>query len=562
MLPPPKIAITSPARGSFQTQMATMVQGVVTAPAGLTAVMVQGQPVTFSPNGAFSEAVPLTPGMNTIVVQGFDKNHKSVEESLSIIAGNFAPDTQPIANAIGARLNPGAFAEVGKLAATIVTPQILAQQITAKQPLFSSSIHVLFFSIPTTVSAPAASVGQPAITLTPQNGSIHLHVEIPSVNIATKVHTGGLIPLNLSGNMTADKMILDTDIAISLTNGVLSTQIVNTSDSFQNFDIGFNHIPDFITDLLLNTIQKMVRTNLADQVHTLVQPMVDSLLSKVSTGVTQNVLGLQLTVSLQPTQASVDPTGFTLMTGSNVTILPANGYQPLPAPGSFVTNGTPPALGTSTTDFALTANEDFLNRVGYEAWHAGVTDITVDAQSPLLKSLPPFLAGALDTDLLLTFMPNFQGKVQPHHPISFVLSPKLPAIFQAGAAPDPIDAAIGELEISIYDAATSPPTLILTFAVHTRVHANATLSPDNKVSISVGPNMFFDVSLAGSPLVPDLNLTSVTNLINVAVPPLVQIGSGFLPAMPLPIPSNLAPKTIGLTADGAQQTFLTIKGGF
>ncbi len=441
-----------------------------------------------------------------------------------------------------------------------MTPQVLEQQITSKNPLFSDKLHVLFFSIPTTVSAPTASFGAPAITLTPQQGSIHLHVEVPQVNIGTKVHTGGFIPLSLSGTMTADKLILDTDIAVALTNGVLSTQIVNTTDSFQNFDINFNHIPDFITDLLLNTIQKMVRKDLADQVHSMVQPMVDTMLADLSKGVTQTVLGMQMTVSLQPTVVTVDPTGLTLLTGSNVNILPANGYQPLPAPGSFVMNGAPPALGSSQTDFALTANEDFLNRVGYEAWHAGGTDLTFNAQSPIAKLLPAFIT--LDTDLILLFMPDFKGKLKPGEPISIVLSPKLPPIFQAGAAPDPIDAAIGELELSIYDTATSPPTLILTFALHTRIHADAFLTPDNKVKLQVGPNMFFDVSLASSPLVPDLDLNSLTNLVSVAVPPLVQVGQSFLPGLPLPIPANVTPKTIGIAADGAQKTFITVSGGF
>jgi hypothetical protein len=67
--------------------------------------------------GAFAEVVPLTPGLNTIVVEAFNKGYRSSKASLSVVSGQFLPDTQAVPDALAVRLNASALDAIGTAAA-------------------------------------------------------------------------------------------------------------------------------------------------------------------------------------------------------------------------------------------------------------------------------------------------------------------------------------------------------------------------------------------------------------------------------------------------------------
>ena len=83
---------------------------------------------------------------------------------------------------------------------------------------------------------------------------------------------------------------------------------------------------------------------------------------------------------------------------------------------------------------------------------------------------------------------------------------------------------------------------------------------NNTVTLAVNPNIFCDSSVVSCPLVPSLDTNGVANFIQFTVPPILQIASNTWSGFQLPLYPGLSPKNVDIDADGAQKTFVTVKG--
>src|SRR5581483_6929278 len=168
----PTITVSSPQRGEFMTQPVAKVEGKVTDPVGVAMLTIQGNPVTFTSAGVFAEVVPLTPGLNTIVIEAFNAGFRSSKESLSVVCGPFLPDTQNVTDALALRLNQSALDAIAVAAASQLGGATLAQQIMARNPLYQNTISALGLTIASAqVDCQSASFGNPTLKLTAIQGA-------------------------------------------------------------------------------------------------------------------------------------------------------------------------------------------------------------------------------------------------------------------------------------------------------------------------------------------------------------------------------------------------------
>jgi hypothetical protein len=88
----PTIAITAPIGGTTVSTPTVNLSGVAGAGSGITSVWVGGQTVPVGPGGAWTAAVPLTPGSNTITAFATDGAGATVQAQVTVV---YAPPPGP-----------------------------------------------------------------------------------------------------------------------------------------------------------------------------------------------------------------------------------------------------------------------------------------------------------------------------------------------------------------------------------------------------------------------------------------------------------------------------------
>jgi hypothetical protein len=536
----------------------------VSDPAGIAALSINGTPALMGTNGSFSEPVTLTPGLNTIIVQATNPLNQSNKVSLSVIFGQFRPAGQPITDALAVRLNQGSFDDVSTIAAAQLTGPALAALLMAKNPLFTKTISVIGLTLTSAeVDCTAASFGQPTLKLTPNQGYLDVHLDIPQVNVTVNAHDvpgSGIIPYSITGNVTADDAVFDAQITVTIANGVVTTAVQNDTITLTNFNWGLNGFPSFLTSLATSTVENMITSQITTMAQTQIPAQVNQMLAGV-TGkpITQTIMGATATFNLTPTYINFDPAGANVKADADVSISAVASYTPLTAPGSLYTGGTAPMNGGPSPAFLASINEDLMNRAGHAVWQSGLMNITIDGSANSLVQLPSWLP--LDMGLLQLFLPELQGKAPAGDPIALSIVPLLPPIFQVQSGADLLQVGIGDLELDILDVANpAQPQLVLAIALQAKVAANATVNAAHTFDVQIGATPTIDASLAASPMAPTINLTGLDNLVGFLVPPVLQLVGNTWSGFPIPIHPGLTPVNVQIVQDGAQGTFVTAKG--
>jgi hypothetical protein len=547
------IVLTSPAHGSFTTQAATLVQGTVTAPAGVALLTVNGNPVTVGSNGAFSELVALTPGLNVIDVEATDGVGVPNKMAVGLIYGSFQPAGKAIQSGLAVRLNQGSFTAAEKAIASKLSGQMLTNAIMSQNPLASWSSWAGSANIDCT----SASFGNPEIVLTPQSGDLQIQVTVPNVNIQLQENGSGIVP-SVSGYVTCDAAVLTAQVQITVSNGAVTTSIVNDSVNLQNFNWGINGLPGFITNLFTGDVQGAIQGQVSSVVKSEVPPEVNKMIAG-ATGdpITQTIMGSKATFSLTPGSISIDQNGLSATVNADCSLAPVAGYTPLSAPGSLVSGGSVPQNGGPGPDIYASVNEDLLNRAGFAVWQSGVSQIQINNSPSSIFQMP---AGyPLDMELLSTLIPELTNAASPSDSIALNITPLLPPVFSATGAPNNIEASLGEMQIDIVDTTTNQN--LVTIALHVRGGASLSLNAQDTFDVKIPNRPQIDASLVAS-IVPTVNTLGIDNLMTVFVPTILQVVGNQWSGFPLPTYPGLTPAGATIYQDGPQGTFVTAAANF
>jgi hypothetical protein len=549
----PSITVTSPARASFTSGSTTLVSGTVTDASGgqVTVVTVNGNPVSLGQGGAFSETVSLSTGLNTIDIEATDSLGVTNKVALSLLQGQFQATGQPIANAIAVRLNQGSLDAVAKVIASKLSGQDLTNALMARNPLATWSSWVGSARIDVT----QARFGNPSVTFSTTPGDLHVHVEIPNVDVEVHESGGGIVP-SCSGHVSCDDAVFDASVAISVASGAVSTSVVNDNLNLVNFNWGINGIPDFITSLFKGPVQSAIDGEVRNLVKSAVPPEVNKMIAAaISKPFSQKILGTEASFTVAPRSISIDGSGISATADVDCTLATKPGYQPLPGPGSLVTQGGVPKP-QSNADFLASINADLLDRMGYAVWQAGIGAMKIDASSAPV-SLPP--GYPLDMSLLYDFLPELAGTAPVTDPLAIVVTPLLPPVFTPARSPNNVEAALGEVKVDFVDEATS--TTVLTIAVHMRAAATLEIGSGSTFTVHMADRPTVDTSLVAS-LAPNVNLLGLDNLLEVFLPTIVQAIGNQWSGFPLPTYPGLTPSATTIYEDGAQDSFVTAACNF
>src|SRR5690606_21548717 len=105
----PRIDIVAPVRGDYLLAGPVQVEASVTqGGAKVAAVHVNGLAAPVAKAGTVLATVDLVPGLNTLVVEAWDSRTGRAGRHVSVLAGQFAAETEPVAQAAAIRLTEGA----------------------------------------------------------------------------------------------------------------------------------------------------------------------------------------------------------------------------------------------------------------------------------------------------------------------------------------------------------------------------------------------------------------------------------------------------------------------
>ncbi len=555
---PPAITVATPARGAFVTGALAQVIGQVQDASGVAYFLLNGLPAALDASGGFAEVLTLSPGLNVIELEAADRWGNRTRTALSVVAGDFLPDTQTVGDAAAVRLNRPAFDAIERLAAAQLGGASLSQTILAQNPLYAGGGGLATLQ----VDATSASFGTPRLDLDPRAGSLRVRAELPSVDVVVRAH-GSLvgIPYSVTTQVTSTLAVVEADAVVSVSQGQVTTQLQNVAVDLQGFRFDINNVPGFLEQLARNAVRGIVERQVQRQVEQVVPVEVNKAIAGANGPITQTVLGRTATLHLIPTAVVFDPDGASILTDGDMTIAPPAGVTlpPLPTvPGSLFTAGAPP-VHPLTQALHVSANDDLLNRIGHAAWRGRLLDLTIDqALVAQQVTLPAWLQ--LDAFLLTVFFPSLAPHLNPADPIEIEIGSLTPPVFTTQPAPGLLRGGLGELAFRVYVApAGRPRDLVLEASLQVEAGLTARLAPGGLLQVELDGRPTAVTDVHTTPIAP-LNQLAVENLVDFVLPPALQLLTRSLSGFPLPVTPGLTPTNVTVEADGPQGDFVTVRG--
>lgn len=556
---PPALALTAPIRGLHTTQPQLLVDGTCTDASGVAYLLVNGLPVLPDPlTGRFTQLVTLTHGLNVIELEAADPLGHRVKSAVPVVSGQFLPEASRVQEALAARLNRPAFDAIERVIAPQLAGPALGQQILAQNPLYSGGAALATIQ----VNATAVNLGTPTVDLDPRQGGLGVHAELPNVDVTTRA-TGSVIGIGYSigVNVTVTNAVLDATAVVNVApGGVVTTTLQNVSIDLQGFRFDVGGIPTILENLARNAVRGMLEQQIERQVATVVPTEINRAIAGANGPITQAVMGRQVTLHLIPTRVAFDPDGCSVLTDGDVVVTaPAGTVLPaLPTtPGSLASPGAAPAHGTAPAAL-LSLDDDMLNRMAHAAWRGGMMHLRIDRTQAQAWGLPAWMP--MDAFLLQVFFPSLAGVVNPGDPIELEVSTLTPVLFRTLAAPGVLDAAVGDLALSVYVVpAGAPRQLVLQVALQVDLGVGVSLSPQNAVQLQVVGRPLIKTDVVAMPL-GFLDALAVENFVDFVVPPVLQLLPRFWSGFPLPTHPAIQLRNVQAERDGPGQDWVTVKG--
>ncbi len=588
----PVLVITSPERAAFSSSAQLVIAGnAVDAGSGVATVTINGTSVNVDSNGDFSVQATVGEGLNIITIQAIDRAGNIVQNSRSVLAGNFIPTNGFVPEAIVARIEESAFDKMEPVMEGFVNGRksLISDVITARNPILDR--QVLFIEARADVTGVDFSTVD--VDLDPVNGGLDFTATLNDLDIDLRAQLRAIVRISVSGEVTMDRLTVSgrAVMGVDPQTNQLAFDLQNSDVTIEGFNLDMNNIPDFIDNLLRGLVQGMVEDQLRAMLQNDIGAQVTAALGAMNQPIQRNILGRDFVFGFAPTGLAFDDAGLSMSLAANVdaaapTAASAN------APGSLATVGAAPSVGSAApADFAAAINDDLINRAFFAAWRSGLLDLEIDPGAALSNvinnlggavgiNLPNF---SVDSSILLMIFPQLQGIVPPGAPLIVRAEPRLPPVLRmvqsSGAtpvataptptAPQPnpgpantlaLQLDVGELVVSIEvaDPATGQRITIVSIALQAVVGAGLTMDPQGQLFASLAGQPQFAADILVELI--DLPDRGVQVLVGQMLPAVISMVANGFGGIPLPTPAALPVDNLQVGPVGPSGDFLGVAG--
>lgn len=434
----PRIDIVSPSRGDYLPAGPVQVEASVTqGGAKVAAVHVNGLAAPVAKDGTVLATVDLVPGLNTILVEAWDSQNFRSERHVSVLAGQFAPEAEAVAQAAAVRLTEGALDGFEPGIGSGIEAQraaITAAVLGAKPPKDTKLEGFRFGAVDATLDAVPGGV------------RFTIAIDAVELDIAYRATILWVFHKTKRGTVRANRLTLEGTASVTLQGGALVTQVTQVTPTVAGFSV-----PDWADDHEAD-LRRAFTQAFAQQAARELDARLATLAQGTPTAgtVAQNVLGNALQVGWTLQAIAFDDDGATAsFSGSVRAATPTHGLEDrtLVTRAPLATLG---GAGNGAWNAALALHQDTLNQALHAAWRAGALSFSVDAAT--FAQLAPG-AAPFDTTAILTAAPQLAAVLPAGLPLELEVEGQLPpvvALRAAGQGPGLLDLGLGGLRIKLF----------------------------------------------------------------------------------------------------------------
>ncbi|MBW2254080.1 MAG: hypothetical protein JRI25_05710 [Deltaproteobacteria bacterium] len=381
----------NPAPAAYLRQGMVDVSGLAE---GLREVTVDGVAATIAEDGTWATEVAMARGVNIVEGRGVDTLGNALYLRHGVLAGDFADPSNPVEDAMAVRVNEGGLEEIFDLVGDMITDDALAPTIAAANPVYENAFSLGGFDAATIeASITGLYFDRLSIYADPQLDKMFVEVWIPNLFVSLNA-SGEIIvwPYSEDAYIWADRVEIGGDITLDAAEGHLVVDFSNSTVSLVGFGYDTSLIPSDIESwLFIDAVTLLLEDMLSDLIDEQLPALLEEQLSTLDISFETELMGRNLTVSADFSDASIDEKGVAI--GMNLDIdIP--GQTSHPYAGYLSANGAAPHVDQSS-DLAVALSDDLLNKVLFEAWQSGLLAMALSTDD---GSLDPLMLAPLHAD--------------------------------------------------------------------------------------------------------------------------------------------------------------------
>ena len=375
------LVVTSPERGTSSPGGTVTVTGRVTEASSVT---VNGTAVTPAADGAFSATVTVGIGLGIVETIATGPGGTQLRDVRAVLSGQVVPSDGALAAPLAARAGVEALRGIGEAIGNSAEGLNYTNLVKAFNPIYQND-----GCLGATVNVTSVDVGNIGVALVPRTGKLETDVEIS--NITVQAHANykfSCIGGSTNITVTVSKARIAGDLGVALTGGKLDASLPNVSIALDGFNFNIGGVPGAVENLLRDRVRDGITNALQNVIRDRVPPIAEQTIAGLlAKPFTTEVLGHDLTVTVDPTAADVSPEGLFVAIESSFTVAGGEGGMYVATP-----QGVTPATLDGVRGLGLAVADDAVNQLFAGLWATDVLDRTL----PIEDTGP--LAAILDDD--------------------------------------------------------------------------------------------------------------------------------------------------------------------
>ncbi len=375
----PHLTIRAPDVGEMIQPGEVLVDGKVR---NLDYVEVNGVAADIDMFGHFEATVPVEDGMNVIEARGWRDDVSDTDfDRRAILAGNFAPVDDPVAEALTLRANQSALDILMLGVQSSINPDQITQSAMSMNPVFNQDS----FLVTAKAVIERIHIGQPKIRANPYNEGLEIETRVPEFYVRARVW-GQIIgnPFDVTVRVESAEILLALGFALSANNGLLDVEVAWVDLELFGFDFDVSFLPNLVEELLLvDAVQEKAEHALEDTLRDVLDPAIDDAMASLDLSFSTQLKGKRLDVDVDFADAWTDTDGIAIVT---------NVWTQLPAtlsgdyPGYMLTRSDGYPSPSTKSSIALSVSDNLMNNLMFQVWRAGLIDLHMSTDDGTLPA--------------------------------------------------------------------------------------------------------------------------------------------------------------------------------
>ncbi len=440
-----------PAAGAWLPAGSLQASGLAS---GVDEVLVQGDPADLDAQaGAFSALAQLSRGLNIVEASATQFDGDLMFARHGALGGEFTEPGSTMADAASLRLNQPGLDDLMEMAENLIEAQDIATAVRDMGVLHEEDWSVVTLALELDEGDDALQISDLDLVALAGEGVLTVRANM-DVYVRLRAYGTYLYFFDYDETIT----IYDTSAAataaatVGAQDGELDIDVSLSEfllDPF-NYDVSLlpSEVVEWLTaDLLAGIIEDM----LLEQAEEMIPELVDSVLAELPEELSFELLGSELTIGYDFSQADIDADG--LRVGLDVDVAASGASYP-PGTGYLATEQELPSPERSD-DASGSVADEVLNAALYEVWATGLFDMTISEESIEDEDM---------RQLVSTLLFDPLREQLNHHDVHLELSASLPPVIVGEGGDLKIQA--GELALTIHtpDRALGSWVKLATFA--------------------------------------------------------------------------------------------------